>query len=520
MKQTILLFIIFFSGTLLAQPFEIDQNGLVKRKVMNRFSKERGYQLVGTFKKFEGTDNYFALVEKENKRLYIDLNGREFNSFSDVLKYSNIDSINRVKKTSELAIADNAVFSIPSEDVSYSEKWKSRSFKTFIQNGKTGCVFLNDTILKAKFDQILITHFRNDEFLLLKSGGFVGVSNSKGEIVVPIEYNEIYMLQKPTNVFTFYAIKGEKTGVISNKGKITIPFEYPSNTTSWKNLNDFLVIEKKQNGVSVFGIIDGTGKFLTPVIYKEISMFDDKHFLVSIENNGKRYGLINLQGKIISGTDNYAIKTHINNLCIVTNYSIKSGLLDLKTDQLIIPCEYNFEFIVGTNYIEYSKSDNGQPIRGVINANGKIMFESSFQSMFFITNNRLFIAKKDDKFGVIDTTGKIKIPFEYDRINYLPPSNCYNGSLFSFTLNGKMGIVNENAEIFIPAIYDNLSMGEFSVIYKVGNESGVMTLKQKKILTIRDGIIRGESSGIVRWQDSDKRKFKSDFYNHTIENIE
>ena len=493
---------------------------MVKRKVINRFLKERGYQLVGTFKKFEGTDKYFALVEKENKQHYIDLNGQEFNSFSDVLKHINIDSINRVKKTSELAITDNEVFSIPSEDVSYSEKWKSRSFKTYIQNGKTGCVFLNDTILSAKFDQILITYFRNNEFLLLKKGDFVGVSNTKGEIVVPIEYNEVNLLQKPTKLFTFSAIKGEKTGVISSNGSITVPFEYPSNATYWKNLNDFLVIEKKQNGVSVFGIIDGTGKFLIPVIYKEISMFDATHFLVSIEKNGKRYGLINLQGKILSGTDNYQIKKHINNLCIITNYSIKSGLLDLNTDQLIIPCEYNFEFISGTKYIEYSKSDNGQPIRGILNAKGKIMFESSFQSLFFNTNNRLFLAKKGGKYGVVDTTGKIKIPFEYDKIDFLRPSNCYNGSLFSFKLSEKKGIINENAEILIPAVYDDLSMGEFSVIYKIGIESGVMTLEQNKMLTIKGGIIRGETDGIVRWQDSEKRKFKSDFYNHTIENIE
>ncbi len=518
MKQTILLFIIFFSGTLLAQPFELDQNGLVQRKVMNTFLKERGYQLVGTFKKFEDTDKYFALVEKENKQLYIDLNGREFNGLLDVLKYINIDSINREKKTREFALREDEVFSIPSGNITYSDKWKIRSIKTFNRNGKTGCIFLNDTILEAKFDQISITHFQDDNFLLLKIGELVGVSNNKGEIIIPVQYNEINLLEKPTNAFTFYAIKEGKTGVISNKGNISIPFEYPSNSTSWKNLNDFVIVEIKQNGVSNFGLINDSSKILIPAIYKEISIFDDQHFLVGVDKNGRRYGLVNVHGDIVLSPEYFAIKKLSEYTCTVSKSAGASGLFDLKTEKLIIPCEFNFEPIIGTSYVKFTQFKNGQSICGIIKANGNVMIESNYQSLSFLQNNKLFIAKIDGKYGLIDTTGKIRIPFEYENIIYLSPSQCYKGSLFSFALNGKKGIISENAEILIPAVYDDLSMGEFSVIYKIGNESGVMTLNQEKKLTIKDGIIRSESSGIIKWQDSEKRKFKSDFYNHTIEN--
>ena len=60
----------------------------------------------------------------------------------------------------------------------------------------------------------------------------------------------------------------------------------------------------------------------------------------------------------------------------------------------------------------------------------------------------LYYAMKDDKVGIIDSTGMVVLPFDYDKIG------PYEQNCFVFMKEGKVGAVNDMNELLLPFNYD------------------------------------------------------------------
>ncbi|MCL2125581.1 MAG: WG repeat-containing protein [Oscillospiraceae bacterium] len=106
---------------------------------------------------------------------------------------------------------------------------------------------------------------------------------------------------------------------------------------------------------------------------------------------------------------------------------------------------------------------------GFINKSGAWVIQPQYESYYFVnyneyrcfSGNGLASVEKDGKFGAIDKTGKVIIPFQYDRLQ-----SFYEG-LAVFELDGKCGYLDVSGDIAIPALYEEASGFEngLAVVY-------------------------------------------------------
>ncbi len=127
-----------------------------------------------------------------------------------------------------------------------------------------------------------------------------GVINKKGEVVIPLVYQEGTDISNGVIV----AKKDSKWGIMDITGKILLPFEYdymkPEQTTKTK----VLLVRKGEEPNRKYGFIDYNGKILVPIEYDIIKFVPmsisngSRHF--NMKKDGK-FGLYGLdEGKFIT----------------------------------------------------------------------------------------------------------------------------------------------------------------------------------------------------------------------------
>lgn len=182
------------------------------------------------------------------------------------------------------------------------------------------------------------------------------------------------------------------------------------------------VLKYKKNGK--YGIVNFEGKEITKPIYEEIKGLENKESELLVKLNEK-YGVINAKGAKL-------IKLEYDNIVAdgfytdKTNYGLSGYIVSNKTTEGYrygyINCEHkkvlnveynNVERILDTKnekdtYLIASK--NGK--YGVIK-NNKVLINYAYQGIEYDNNNSIFEIEKNDKYGIIDYTGKTIVPIEY-----------------------------------------------------------------------------------------------------------
>ncbi len=261
--------------------------------------------------------------------------------------------------------------------------------------------------------------------------GKYGLIDEDGHEVLPIVYdyiapnkhNDLYeiVFQGEVDDSGFPVFKNGKSYFVSPNGKLTSFQDLGSNTSAikrispntFKNLHTLFVLEKlKSSGHTFkFGILDNQGKVIVPFIYNVIDNFT-KEGIAKVglwSKNQMKYGFINMNGQVITPLDYDYIK--INK---------KHGLHQI--------------FIGKTN-------NNGLPESGkygLLSVSGKPLVDPVY-SFLGNVNDGLLLAKKDNKFGFINTAGELVIPCIYDkakRFYYQKSEVELNGETFKIDLKG------------------------------------------------------------------------------------
>ena len=126
-----------------------------------------------------------------------------------------------------------------------------------------------------------------------------GAINKKGEIVIPLEYQEGTDISNGKIV----AKKDEKWGILDATGKILLPFEYDY-LNAQKTDKTKVLLARKGESPRKYGFIDYNGTVLVPIEYeivKFIPMPPSNHSLhFNMKKDGK-YGLYGLdEGKFLT----------------------------------------------------------------------------------------------------------------------------------------------------------------------------------------------------------------------------
>lgn len=281
----------------------------------------------------------------------------------------------------------------------------------------------NKNKIEENFDENSETYF------LLEKDEKYGITNSKEEVVIEPQYDEI-IIPNP-NREVFICKNGKESKVINAKNEEI--FQKYNNIQAIKLEN--IISETAQYEKNVlkyekdgkYGLIDMAGEEIVKPKYDEISSLGYKQGQILIKEKEK-YGIIDSQGNTIikpifdsiqsdqyyTDQDKYEKSGYI--VCETTEDGYRYGYYDYEGSK-ILDNDYNeivrIAKVSGTDDIYLIASENGQA--GVFVNNNKII-DTKYQSIIYNDDTKNFVVEITGKYGVINNRGVEILPVEYSSI--------------------------------------------------------------------------------------------------------
>jgi WG containing repeat len=182
--------------------------------------------------------------------------------------------------------------------------------------------------------------------LMVQQGGKYGYINLKGEVVIPLKYDNASDFSNWQNVGYLSTVRvGKKSGVIDTSGREVVPPVY-----DWMMLfrEGFAPVKmdgpKKIAADAQWGYIDSTGKLVIPMKYNAARYFSEGLAAVSIPR-GNRYfnfGFIDVTGKLVIPFDYESAEEFKEGLAAVSKND-KYGFIN-REGKLVI--DYKYDFVI------------------------------------------------------------------------------------------------------------------------------------------------------------------------------
>jgi tetratricopeptide (TPR) repeat protein len=272
-----------------------------------------------------------------------------------------------------------------------------------------------------------------------------GLADSTGRIILPCEYSNF---KSVGNLFTFKKRLNENStglGIINNKGQIIVPpsaENYPEPT--FTNVAERVAYEK--DGVLKYGAIGKSGEVVIPFEYK--NLFINSDLIVATDFNSKCH-LFSLSGKILSNEvyDEYTNKgatTELSDNAVKLKKEGKWGFFN--KNGMIVPCEYDIipdDFRYG--FISVLINNRF----GLVNRQGKCVVPCMYDIAFYYEKAKYLFVRKDKFTGYYSLDGKIILPCEFSSL----PESSVNGS-FIFRKDNKIGMVDTTGVQKVPFVLD------------------------------------------------------------------
>lgn len=204
--------------------------------------------------------------------------------------------------------------------------------------------------------------------------------------------------------------KNDKTGFVNEQGKEVVACKYDEASSFDKGYS--VVKVKIDEFNSKYGLLDSTGKEVIPVKYGKMEYYPKDKVLVVGEDNTSSVGLDDLTGKIIIPPQyEFWSKTVSKGLWPVGKNNI-CGVVNMK-NEVVVPFAYEMiESYSEELDIAAAKKDGKY---GFIDRTGKVIIPFLYDDGWPSGPN--IVVKKDKKWGVIGLDGKIILPFEYTSIS-------------------------------------------------------------------------------------------------------
>ncbi len=344
-----------------------------------------------------------------------------------------------------------------------------------------------------------------------------GVINQDGETVINPSYQEMIVIpDKTKDVFICtYDINEEdgtyKTKALNKKNEeiftqydqIQVLENIDDNDNIWYEKN---VLKVMQNGK--YGLIDLNGKKLLDCEYDEISAMNGIENSLLIKKDGY-VGLVNNSGTILIDVKYSNIKnlgTTYKEGYITTDENGKCGIVSTTKIQ-ILENKYNEikQVYLGDKYYVVEDGEGkiinqaGETLidkgfddiksstkRGIIftqkdlygemTTSGDILIEAKYQDLKEAKEG-IYIAKKDEKYGIIDENEEEKIPFEYTGIIYNEKANLF----LAEDENYKTTIINEKYEKKLNGVLVELNVNDKYLRMRVDSDYKYYNLNLEEI---------------------------------------
>lgn len=303
-------------------------------------------------------------------------------------------------------------------------------------------------LISPKYEELKKTFGENHSFFTAKLNEKYGVIDEQGKTIIDFKYDNMKFFGDKEHI----CAKNEgKWGLIDINKNIIVPFIYD------ESFNIYILPFRKNEGFIVEkegkeGVINLENKVIIPFEYDCLcpNFFDTTKSLTVAQKNGNR-GVINSKNETLIPFEYEYIEIFSDETMFVHNFS-KGYIIDFSNKKV---CDEDFQFINSEGNGEYFcaiKNDKS----GLIDKFGNIKIDFKYDNLFFINKN-LLVANKDSKEGIIDVNENIIVPFKYwfkrdkclDKDNTLPARSRVNGKL-------KWGLINLQNEVLIDFKFDIL----------------------------------------------------------------
>ena len=378
-------------------------------------------------------------------------------------------------------------------------------------------------ITPASTTNEIVYAVNSEGIFCIYDGKKYGFINEYGNERIPFQYDKAY----PFSEGMACVYSDGKFGFINNKGETALPFIYDKASSFHEGLAYFEIGDQygfmNENGIQVFllncdsvssfneglayfsingryGYIDKAGKVVLNPIYDDASYFKNGVAKVRVKD---KVGIINKSGQEvvpINYDDVYA-----EDGFFITILDDKYGCTNEK-GKIILPAKYT-QVYVDDGAINFSINEKWN----VVDENGNVI-KTKYNNVDKVPNSNLSIAELDDKYGIVDSAGKVIVPFKYDGINYLNFRSTFYANnqadtytfpnRFSVMKGDKYGVIDGNGTIIIPCEYDDTQVFN----------NGMMALKQNEKYCLAD-----KSGRIVSKSRYDEITQVGDFFPFVID---
>lgn len=378
--------------------YDVDYtNNTYKTKAVNEKNEQlfAGYEQIEAIQNYDKQNNIWyekscLRVKKNNKYGLIDLSGK-------VLLDCNYDSID------PLIGVNNSLITI--------------------KDAKEGLVSATgSTIIENEYEKITsLTGEYENGYIVKNSEGKFGVIGTNKKVVLPIEYEQIKNIYAEN---TYVAKENGRWKILNTKDSSSENMEYDDVLSI---NNSYMVVKKSEK----YGIALTTGEEKVAPQYDSLKNIYQDYYIAEKDD---KYGIIDVN-------NNVKIDFKYNSLTYIKDANIIEGESDkIETDLF----DRNFSLKLSGIVSELNTDKGYMKIR--IDSNYKyynFKFEEK-KNTEILTNNTLFLSKKDGKYGYVDKNNVVVVNYIYD-----DATEQNESGYVAVKKDGKWGTINSKGETIV-----------------------------------------------------------------------
>lgn len=152
---------------------------------------------------------------------------------------------------------------------------------------------------------------------------------------------------------------------------------------------------------------------------------------------------------------------------LIVRHMGKYGLVS-KEGELVVEAKYDLlESLQNPMFIKATMGD----VSGVLDVSGKVIVPLEYDYVGKMSED-IIVVSKDGKFGCFDKTGSQVVPMEYDEIRE------YVGGMARYSYMGKFGFIDSKGEVLVAPFSDDVeNFSENCTLVTIKNKVGFVTFK-------------------------------------------
>jgi hypothetical protein len=252
--------------------------------------------------------------------------------------------------------------------------------------------------------------------------------------------------------------KAQAYGVVDAEKRIVIPPRYSMLKPFYSKGKFMGVLAFKLPGSPLCGLVDAKGQVLVPAEFDSCPGYFDDNGLGKVVK-GQRNGLVDLSGRlVVLAPKNFIIESFdpASHVAKVEGQHNNIGMVDAQGRFLLPPDRYHIGDFDARGFASLEKGGK----EGMIDRSGRVRIPPKYDDLDLLLTADLqgkpcHRARLGRKYGYVDDDGNVVVPFEFEELDF--PSEKTGETMMIGKKNGKFGAIGQDGQVAIPFIYEGLS---------------------------------------------------------------